>query len=104
MKDLVTEAELICPKCRLFPCTCPPPAKVLPAGEVCTICRRGRLVCLCTSHVAVTPVSDESESRAPVKKHNPKTIEKVVNECMTHYYNRDPAGLARYVRELLRAG
>lgn len=103
MTDLVSEAELLCTKCSRFPCTCVPDlSKALMGGEVCAVCRRNRQGCLCKSHQAVRPIADETAGHVPVKRHNDKTRETAVNEVMHHYYNRDPAAIARYIRLLLK--
>lgn len=82
--------------------TMAPPA---PSGEVCPVCRRAPLACICRSHVDFTPppVSENGDVARCVKG-RPFTkahIETLVAEGLTHYYNRDAEGLARWLRRVL---
>jgi hypothetical protein len=56
-EDLVSLAEIACPKCRLIGCNC----DSLPERkEVCVVCHRGNASCICASHVAYEPVGEEN--------------------------------------------
>lgn len=102
-KDLVTSAELVCPKCKLVGCDCEKPAaKPSPLCDICPACRRSRLRCICTSHVFHVPGLPAEDEAQLVSGMRPRErVEATVREVMHCYYStRDPAQIERIVRGL----
>jgi hypothetical protein len=100
-QDLATATELACPKCKMFGCDCHPPeahgrnAMV----DTCMVCRRPKALCICRSHMAMTPLPDTYEPSGPARrKLSRKEIESRVNEAVHLYYEKHPQGLAALVR------
>jgi hypothetical protein len=96
MGDLATMDELVCPKCHRFGCKCDVSAVASPLAQICPVCKRNKVVCICISHA---PYAPPREAEGSVRR---TTSESQVNAALGYYYNRDAAGLERFVRELLR--
>jgi hypothetical protein len=95
--DLVSLAEIACPKCRLIGCSC----DSLPERkEVCVVCHRSNASCICASHAAYEPVRDEGGTLQLDRETPVARIEAAVREAMHHYYGRDARAVRRLVREL----
>lgn len=94
MADLVTLAEITCTKCGLFGCDCDKPRQATALHNICRVCRRNQVACICTSHVlpALSPQQQASELKTQ--------IEGRANQAMRYYYDRDPQAIERMVREL----
>lgn len=92
-------SEVVCPKCRLMGCECVAPSSLTAKQDICIICRRHKALCICRSHATYTePTYDGYGEPVPAK-----TIDAKVSEALRYYYDRDPQGLAKFVRELLGA-
>jgi hypothetical protein len=104
MKDLVTADELTCPKCKLVGCDCQPRPQSLPThADVCSVCRRANALCICVSHVELARVAEAEGEPLPVtEKLSPQQIEAWINRVMKLYYDRDPAGIKKLLRQLLK--
>jgi hypothetical protein len=100
-QDLATATELACPKCKMFGCDCHPPeahgrnAMV----DTCMVCRRPKGLCICRSHMAMTPLPENYQTSGVVQRRLSKSqIGARVNEAVHCYYDRDPRGLADLIR------
>lgn len=95
-----------CDKCGLVGCDCAARAAVQAKQEdVCKVCRRSELRCICLSHHHVPDIHDETiERREHTKQATERTphyVESQVQEALHYYYQRDAEGLARWVRRRL---
>lgn len=75
-------------------------------AEVCPVCHRGVLACICKSHVDVKArvISDESDGLRCLDGRRPYTkaqVDLLVSEGLALYYNRDAEGLQRFLRRVI---
>jgi hypothetical protein len=90
--------ELACPVCKMFGCKHQIP-KPTPLEDLCTSCKRSKVVCNCKSTVATMPTADEA-SKVPDSKTDRR--EWVIRRVRRMYLEHDPAGIERLLREELR--
>lgn len=99
---LCTEAELACPKCRMFGCDCNPPAAPRnrsAMADTCTACHRPKAACICRSHHPFTPLPDDYQrSRRATHKLTKPEVDSRVNEAVALCYDRDFKAVAALVR------
>lgn len=101
--DLKESFAHLCKKCSTEPCSCDSKPMKTSLGDVCLACRRHVSLCICASHHPVKTIMADQGS-APTRPKRPfddHHIDRMVNEAMNYYYQRDADGLGRWLRRVL---
>lgn len=102
-----TFAASVCKKCKTDPCECAgkPMARTL-GDNVCIVCRRARMNCICTSHQSVRQSYGDPHAIAasdlPKRPYSEAYIAMLKNEALVFYYHRDADGLVKWLDRVLR--
>lgn len=96
----------LCKKCKAAPCECggKPMKRTMGERDVCTVCRRQQLSCICKSHATVRHVHNDPHVDAlNIKRpYTDAHIDVLCNEALAFYYSRDADGLQRWLRRVFR--